>query len=105
VHFQGKFDLDLALVDSMTHDFKWRVWFFLKEYSDSQCCWPENVAFMSSFTLYTGKYYVHYSLVGKMRLPFIVISYIEVPFKAGLLAYHGKNMLPFDEMRVIFSLY
>ena len=66
---------------------------------------PENVAFMSSFTLYTGKYYVHYSLMGKMRLPFIVISYIEVPFKVGLLAYHGKNMLPFDEMRVIFSLY
>ena len=32
---------------------------------------PENVAFMSSSTLYTGKYYVHYSLMGKMRLPFI----------------------------------
>jgi hypothetical protein len=40
----------------------------------------------------------------KMRLPFIVISYIEVPFKAGLLAYHGKNMLPFDEMRVIYTV-
>jgi hypothetical protein len=27
---------------------------------------PENVTFMSSFPLYTGKYYT-----GKMRLPFI----------------------------------
>jgi len=32
---------------------------------------PENVAFISSFPLYTGKYYVHCSLMGKMRLPFI----------------------------------
>jgi hypothetical protein len=29
----------------------------------------ENVSFMSSCTLYTG--YTHYSLKGKMRLPFI----------------------------------
>ena len=32
---------------------------------------PENVAFMSSYSLYTGKNYMHYSLMGKLRLPFI----------------------------------
>jgi len=32
---------------------------------------PENVAFMSSCRLYTGQNYMHYSLMGKMRLPFI----------------------------------
>jgi hypothetical protein len=32
---------------------------------------PENVAFMSSCPLYTGLNYMHYSLIGKMRLPFI----------------------------------
>jgi hypothetical protein len=32
---------------------------------------PENVAFMSSCPLYTGYNYMHYSLMGKMRLPFI----------------------------------
>jgi hypothetical protein len=41
---------------------------------------PENVAFMSSYPLYTGYNYMHYSLMGKMRMPFIVICYIEVPF-------------------------
>ena len=29
---------------------------------------PEIVAFMSSCTLYTGDNYIHYSLMGKMRL-------------------------------------
>ena len=32
---------------------------------------PENVAFMSSCPLYTGSNYMHYSIMGKMRLPFI----------------------------------
>jgi len=32
---------------------------------------PKNVAFMSSCPLYTGLNYMHYSLMGKMRLPFI----------------------------------
>ena len=32
---------------------------------------PENVAFMSSCSLYTGLNYMHYSLIGKIRLPFI----------------------------------
>jgi len=31
---------------------------------------PENVAFMSSWPLYTGSNYMHYSLMGKMTLPF-----------------------------------
>jgi len=31
----------------------------------------ENVAFMSSCLLYTGYNYMHYSFMGKMRLPFI----------------------------------
>jgi hypothetical protein len=31
----------------------------------------ENVALMSSCPLYTGWYYMHYLLMGKMRLPFI----------------------------------
>jgi len=31
---------------------------------------PENVSFMSSCPLYTGNY-MQYSLMGKMRLPFI----------------------------------
>ena len=31
----------------------------------------DNVAFMSSCPLYTGKNYMHYSLMGEMRLPFI----------------------------------
>ena len=31
---------------------------------------PENVAFMSSCPLYTGYNYMHYSLMGKMRLSF-----------------------------------
>ena len=32
---------------------------------------PENVAFMNSRTFYTSKHYMHYSVMGKMRLPFI----------------------------------
>jgi hypothetical protein len=32
---------------------------------------PENVVFMSSCPLYTGQNYMHYLLMGKMRLPFI----------------------------------
>ena len=32
---------------------------------------PENVAFISSCPLYTGSNYMHYSLMEKMRLPFI----------------------------------
>ena len=32
---------------------------------------PENVAFISSCPLCTGYDYMHYSLMGKMRLPFI----------------------------------
>jgi hypothetical protein len=33
---------------------------------------PENVPFMSSCPLYRLKWlYMHYSLIGKMRLPFI----------------------------------
>ena len=32
---------------------------------------PEYVIFMTSFLLYTGLNYMHYSLMGKMRLPFI----------------------------------
>jgi hypothetical protein len=32
---------------------------------------PAIVPFMSSFPLYTGNNYMHYSLMGKMRLPFI----------------------------------
>ena len=32
---------------------------------------PENVAFMSSCPLYTDYNYMYYSLIGKMRLPFI----------------------------------
>jgi hypothetical protein len=32
---------------------------------------PENVAFMSSCPLHTGYNYMHYSLMGKLRLPFI----------------------------------
>ena len=32
---------------------------------------------------------MHYSLMGNMRLPLqTVISYIEVPYKAGLIVYH-----------------
>ena len=31
---------------------------------------PENVPFMSSCPLYTGSNYMHYPLMGKMRLPF-----------------------------------
>ena len=32
---------------------------------------PKNVAFMTSCPLYTGQNYMHYSLIGKMRLSFI----------------------------------
>ena len=32
---------------------------------------PENVAFISSFSLYTGSNYMHYSFMGKMRQSFI----------------------------------
>ena len=32
---------------------------------------PAIVPFMSSFPLYTGNNYMHNSLMGKMRLPFI----------------------------------
>ena len=31
---------------------------------------PKNVAFMSSCSLYTGWNYMHYSLMGKMKLPY-----------------------------------
>jgi len=29
------------------------------------------MAFMSNYPLYTGKNYIHYSIIGKMRVPFI----------------------------------
>jgi len=32
---------------------------------------PGNVAFMISCSLYTGESYMHYSLMGKIILPFI----------------------------------
>ena len=32
---------------------------------------PENVPFMNSCPFYTGSNYMHYSLMGKMRLLFI----------------------------------
>jgi hypothetical protein len=32
---------------------------------------PGNVHFISSCPLYTGQDYMHYSLMGKMKLPFI----------------------------------
>ena len=32
---------------------------------------PENVAFMNRRTLYTSKHYMHYSVMGNMRLSFI----------------------------------
>ena len=32
---------------------------------------PGNVPFIGSCPLYTGQDYMHYSLMGKMRLPFI----------------------------------
>lgn len=41
---------------------------------------PENVTFMSSCPLYIGCNYMHYSLMGNMKL----ICFIEVPFKADL---------------------
>jgi len=37
--------------------------------------------------LYTGLNYIHYSLMGRVRLPFIVIRYIEISFKVGLTVY------------------
>jgi hypothetical protein len=36
---------------------------------------PENVTFMSSCPLYRGLNYMNYSLMGEMRLSFIVICY------------------------------
>ena len=49
---------------------------------------PENVAFMSCCLLYTGYDCIHYSLIGKMKLPFIDsdLIYRGVLFKAGLSA-------------------
>jgi len=42
---------------------------------------PENMSFMSSCPLYTGKDYMHFSLMGKMRLPFIDS---ELPYRSSL---------------------
>ena len=53
---------------------------------------PENVPFIvSSCHLYTGLNCIHYSLMGKMRLPLDrqwFVIHIQVSFNIGLTVYH-----------------
>ena len=51
---------------------------------------PEDVAFMISCPLYTGSNYMHYSLMGKMRLTFTNrdLLYLEVPMIILVLKLH-----------------
>ena len=50
----------------------------------------EDVAFMISCPLYTGSNYMHYSLMGKMRLTFTNsdLLYLEVPMVILVLKLH-----------------